>query len=187
MSKDELRQDIAAAKALMHVKFGGGREIKKLEGYLLPGEQVQRMTTGSVGKGIGLVVMTDQRLLVVYDGITSQKSLDFPYSKLSGVQWSSGMMTGTIALSTGLLSKVMVTNVDKVDGRVIADELRLRLADKTPEEASPAAPSPAGPTQQAPSQVDVMDQLRKLGELRDAGVVTDEEFAAKKADLLGRL
>nr|WP_284501114.1 SHOCT domain-containing protein [Bowdeniella massiliensis] len=32
-----------------------------------------------------------------------------------------------------------------------------------------------------------MDQLRKLGELRDAGVLTEAEFEAKKADLLGRL
>jgi uncharacterized membrane protein YeaQ/YmgE (transglycosylase-associated protein family) len=30
------------------------------------------------------------------------------------------------------------------------------------------------------------DQVRKLGELRDAGVLTDEEFETKKAQLLGR-
>jgi Short C-terminal domain len=34
---------------------------------------------------------------------------------------------------------------------------------------------------------DVLEQLRKLGELRDAGVLTDAEFAAKKAELLGRV
>jgi hypothetical protein len=33
----------------------------------------------------------------------------------------------------------------------------------------------------------VMDQLKKLGELRDAGVLTNQEFDAKKADLLSRL
>lgn len=32
---------------------------------------------------------------------------------------------------------------------------------------------------------DAMDQLAKLAELHRAGVVTDEEFAAKKAQLLG--
>ena len=31
-----------------------------------------------------------------------------------------------------------------------------------------------------------MEQLRKLGELRDAGILTDEEFAAKKADIVSR-
>jgi uncharacterized membrane protein YeaQ/YmgE (transglycosylase-associated protein family) len=34
---------------------------------------------------------------------------------------------------------------------------------------------------------DVMEQIRKLGELRDEGVLTDEEFQTKKAELLSRL
>jgi hypothetical protein len=37
------------------------------------------------------------------------------------------------------------------------------------------------------TQVDVADQLHKLGSLRDAGILTDEEFATKKAELLARL
>jgi hypothetical protein len=44
------------------------------------------------------------------------------------------------------------------------------------------APSPP-PKEQA----DLLEQLRKLGELRDQGVVTQEEFDAKKAELLDRL
>ena len=32
-----------------------------------------------------------------------------------------------------------------------------------------------------------MDQLRKLGELRDAGLLTPEEFDAKKSELLARM
>jgi hypothetical protein len=33
------------------------------------------------------------------------------------------------------------------------------------------------------TQVDVADQLHKLGSLGDAGILTDEEFATKKAEL----
>jgi hypothetical protein len=33
---------------------------------------------------------------------------------------------------------------------------------------------------------DPLDQLRKLGELRDAGIITMAEFDAKKVDLLRR-
>ena len=32
---------------------------------------------------------------------------------------------------------------------------------------------------------EVFDQLKKLGELRDAGILTEAEFAAKKAALIG--
>jgi Short C-terminal domain len=48
------------------------------------------------------------------------------------------------------------------------------------EHATPAAPA-SGDTP------DVTDQIRKFGQLRDQGLLTDEEFATKKADLLARL
>jgi hypothetical protein len=48
--------------------------------------------------------------------------------------------------------------------------------------AAPAAPAPA-PAQ--PSMDDKIEQLRKLGELHEQGILTDEEFAAQKAKLLG--
>jgi Short C-terminal domain len=43
-------------------------------------------------------------------------------------------------------------------------------------------PQPASP---AASQDDMLTQLQKLGELRSAGVLTEEEFAAQKAKILG--
>ena len=46
--------------------------------------------------------------------------------------------------------------------------------------APPPQPAPA-----APAQPDMMEQLKKLGELRDAGILTEDEFAAQKARILG--
>ncbi len=43
-------------------------------------------------------------------------------------------------------------------------------------------PAPAAP---AAPQHDMVEQLRRLGELRDAGILTEEEFAAQKAKVLG--
>jgi hypothetical protein len=52
----------------------------------------------------------------------------------------------------------------------------------------PLQPAPAAsrPVVAGPSP-DVLEQLRKLGDLRKAGVLTDAEFEAKKAELLGRI
>lgn len=55
------------------------------------------------------------------------------------------------------------------------------IKDRMPAPKSPAAEVTATP------QVDVAEQLHKLASLRDAGILTDEEFAAKKAELLARL
>ncbi|SCF13240.1 PH domain-containing protein [Micromonospora purpureochromogenes] len=52
----------------------------------------------------------------------------------------------------------------------------------------PGTPAPAAPAPTAaPAPVDPIAQLRQLGELRDAGILTEEEFAAKKAEILSRL
>lgn len=52
--------------------------------------------------------------------------------------------------------------------------------------AQPAPPADTG-THAAATPEQVMDLLERLGKLRDAGVVTPEEFEAKKKDLLDRL
>lgn len=54
---------------------------------------------------------------------------------------------------------------------------------------SGAHPAAAQPPMQppAPAPIDPMEQLTKLGQLRDAGVLTDEEFATKKAEILSRM
>jgi hypothetical protein len=45
-----------------------------------------------------------------------------------------------------------------------------------------------GPTpKEGAASTDIPEQIRKLGELRDAGVLTEEEFEAKKKDLLDRM
>lgn len=170
----DLRADIQAAKDRMKVKFGGGREIKKLEGYLWDGETVHAITTGAYGKGTGLVVMTDRRLLFVQDGMMSKSTEDFPYSKISSVSWNSGMAMGTVTVfASG--NKAEIKNVQKDDGKALVDALRERLADSPA--TAPTAPAAAAP-------VDLAEQLTKLAALRDAGVLTDEEFAAQKARLL---
>jgi hypothetical protein len=46
------------------------------------------------------------------------------------------------------------------------------------------APPPPAPAPQA-AAADPIEQLKELGELREQGVLTEEEFAAQKAKILG--
>jgi hypothetical protein len=52
-------------------------------------------------------------------------------------------------------------------------------------EQAPPPPPPAAPAAAAPSQAVDYDELKQLGELHAAGTLTDEEFAAAKAKILG--
>jgi hypothetical protein len=51
-------------------------------------------------------------------------------------------------------------------------------------QAQQAAPPPAAPAPAAPA-VDTTAELQKLADLKASGALTDEEFAAAKAKLLG--
>lgn len=57
-------------------------------------------------------------------------------------------------------------------------------AQATYEQPAPAA-APAASAPAAPEAPDMITQLKQLGELRDQGILTEEEFAAQKAKILG--
>lgn len=66
----------------------------------------------------------------------------------------------------------------------------LRIVEDIPQAASKVYVDgqPVGSRPEAGSaNDDIIDQVKRLGELHDAGVLTDKEFAAKKAELLARL
>jgi Bacterial PH domain/Short C-terminal domain len=178
----EDRPDIAAARKQMKAKTGSGKEVKRLPSHLWEGERVERMVQGQRPNDAtaGLLVLTDRRLLFVKEGMFGSKTEDFPLDKISSVEWSSGMALGSLTVfAMGNESKIK--SVNKEDGKDMADLLRSRTFGA--QEVAPAADS-AQSEQQAP---DIPDQIRKLGELRDAGMLSEEEFEAKKADLLSRM
>ena len=50
---------------------------------------------------------------------------------------------------------------------------------------SPSRPTPRPPPRRAAPEVDPIEQLKQLGALHEQGILTDEEFAAQKAKILG--
>jgi hypothetical protein len=49
-----------------------------------------------------------------------------------------------------------------------------------------AAPAPVAPAQAAPAQQDDMAEIQQLAAMKDQGILTEEEFSAEKAKILGR-
>ncbi len=63
-------------------------------------------------------------------------------------------------------------------------EMQQQMAEMQAQQAAAAAP-PAPVAAPAAAAPDLMDELSKLADLKAAGVLTDDEFAAAKAKLLG--
>ena len=66
-----------------------------------------------------------------------------------------------------------------------AAEAQAAAAPPPPEAAPAAPPPPSAEPAAAAAADDTLAQLEKLGELKAAGVLTEEEFAAQKAKILG--
>jgi hypothetical protein len=87
----------------------------------------------------------------------------------------------------GLLRGVARTAVIAGTATSVSNRVSKRQAERwNRQEAAQAplaeqAPSPAA----APAGESTIDQLRELGELKSQGILTEEEFAAQKAKLLG--
>lgn len=67
-------------------------------------------------------------------------------------------------------------------GMVIGAAAASRANKRTAAQPAPAA---AAPAPSAPSTDDAIEQVKKLAELRDQGILTEAEFDAKKKQLLG--
>jgi len=89
-------------------------------------------------------------------------------------------IAGTATAVSGRVQRRQAEKYASRDAQIYADREAAYVEQTAPAPQPQAPPPPAAP---AP-QVDMLDQLAKLGALRDQGVLTDEEFAAQKAKLL---
>ncbi len=87
----------------------------------------------------------------------------------------------------GLLRGVARTAVIAGTATAVSNRVSKRQGERwAQQEAAPQAAAPAS-AQEAPGagEASVIDQLKELGELKSQGILTEEEFAAQKAKLLG--
>ncbi|MFM7064419.1 MAG: SHOCT domain-containing protein [Actinomycetes bacterium] len=90
------------------------------------------------------------------------------------------VIAGTATAVSGRVARRQAEKYTDRDAQIAAD----RQAAYEQATAPAAAPVAAAPAAAAP-EVDLMDQLQKLGDLKAQGILTEEEFAAQKAKLLG--
>ena len=89
----------------------------------------------------------------------------------------------------GLVRGVARTAVVAGTATAVSGRVQRRQANRWAQQDAQQYAEQAPPPQQAPAPAapaaDPVAQLKELGELRDSGVLTEEEFQAQKAKLLG--
>lgn len=139
----------------------------------------------------GRMAFDGSLLTITRKGIGNKGQKTIPLASVGGIQIRPATM-----LANGFIQLSVVGEVSRSKGGIgrlqnaANDENAIIFTKKhTPEieafrDAVLAAQSVPTPT---PAQPDVADQLAKLATLRDSGVLTEDEFAAAKTELLERL
>jgi Short C-terminal domain len=90
-----------------------------------------------------------------------------------------GLLRGVARTAVIAGTATSVSNrVSKRQGERWAQQEQQQYAQQAPPPQA-AAPAPAG------GEASMIDQLKELGELKAQGILTEDEFAAQKAKLLG--
>lgn len=168
-----MRADIAAALATLQAA-PRPKELRSLENQLADGEQVRRLARGYYRSGIGLLALTDRRLLFVRDGLLAKTSEDFPFTRIASIACRHHRLGASDVIIAASGNAEKITQVNRSDSEALVNEARHLVGAPTSAPASEAA-------------ADIPTQLRQLADLRDSGVISPDEFAAKKAELLARM
>jgi Short C-terminal domain len=172
---------------------------KLLDENLAPGESVRAIIRGQYDSA---AIATERRIFVFKKGwlsgaVMAKKMASWDYRNVTGIQVETGIMGGTFVVQAAGAQATDASYWGSGDNDAAKASNALGLYSTHFEQAREGAAvvreliaafhegGAASPT--PPPQPDVFEQIRKLGELRDAGVVTPAEFETKKAELLGRL
>jgi hypothetical protein len=130
-----------------------------------------------------------RRLAVDLNGhVTVYDTLDHQIGGVSQQQGGGSSLTFTSQYGTVGVSSLPVISVDGVS----VDRMPLSTPAPGPAPAPAAPPAPRGETGEAPraetgEEVDIFAKIERLADLHRKGVLSEQEFSAKKAELLARL
>jgi len=164
----EFAAQLLAATAPAFEALGLKLEAVQLQSVSLP-EELQKILDQKIGMGM---VGQDMGRFMQY-----QTGQAIPAMAQGASQGGGGIAGDAMGLGAGVAL-----------GQVLAGQLAQGLnAGQSGGAAPAAAGSPAAPAAVPLRPDEVMSTLEKLADLKAKGILTDEEFAAKKAELLKKL
>ncbi len=155
------------------------REVKELLTILMDGEEIEKIDSGMLKNGTGftgngLLVATNNRLIFI-DKPTlgfGIKMEDFPYDKISSVSVETGFLKGELKL----ICSGNTATINLVTGaKVFSEFVRQKTSGKNNTQIQPQQDN------------DILSQIEKLADLKEKGILSEEEFSTKKSELLNKL
>lgn len=155
--------------------FGTRKEIKSLPEILRDGECIKALTSGFYDGNTWLIVCTNYRIIFLDKGmIYGLKQVDIPLDKINSVLCETGIFFATVVVWDGS-SQIKIENISKKQGKEFTNKINDSLHEYKQIQRQPIT-SVIAP--------DLPTQLMKLAELKEKGILTEEEFREQKKKLL---
>ncbi|MEZ0233668.1 MAG: PH domain-containing protein [Actinomycetota bacterium] len=143
------------------------------------------------------VISTDR--VISREGFIAKRSMEIPLEQVNDVRFEQGIFDRIVGAGTLLIQSASTTGTNSFDHirhpedvqRTIFHQGELnqhRSAHRSVPAPTPAAGAPARPdgSTAPPASPSVTTELERLADLRARGVLTEEEFQAQKARILGQ-
>lgn len=153
-------------------RFLASWEIKELPSILWENEILKKLAQGVYNEGLGILIATDKRILFINKGFVSLQVEDFPYEKITSIQYHLGALMGTIHIYCAG-NKSVITGVARNQAKDFADFVRTKISDISENINQTANPKD-----------DAISKIERLAALKDKGIITEEEFINQKKSLL---
>lgn len=175
---EEIKATIQNLKLDNISSFFGRKEINELPNILSPDEQINNIIQGMYNGGQGILVSTNRRLIFIDKGLLyGVKVEDFPLDKITSLQYETGLIFGKVKIHTSG-NIAVIDQVEKSASRKFAEFVRDKLSQPKEQVVQVI---------QTSQQPDVLEQIEKLAQLKQKGILSDEEFAEQKKKLLEKL
>lgn len=157
--------------------FGTKKEVKALPDLLNDTEVVLYATSGFVDKGTVLIVVTNERLVFINRGLIYGTDFkEIPFKHINAVSYSKGLVLAKISVTNGA-NVTIIDKVSKATAPIFVQKLKYAISQKEDKQTNVVVDSS--------SNDGSVNNLINLKGLLDQGIITQEEFDAKKKQILG--
>ncbi|MFT6789069.1 MAG: hypothetical protein ACJAVX_002436 [Pseudoalteromonas rhizosphaerae] len=164
--------------------------VKFKELHLKKNEKVIAWSEGYIGNAMGkgsdtqhngVLLVTPERVVFYRKGIMGEVIESIPLKNINSLERKSALMKHTIFIySSG--NKIEFKSLNKADNEKLVSEI-----EKAQENTGSVSTKLIASAKPAEPKEDVYEQLKKLGELKELGILNEQEFTEKKAILMSRI
>ena len=163
-AKELLKNGIFIGRTLLFPK----KSLKVIIDNLMPNEKILIATSCNGESKAGALAVTDKRVIFGTKILFSSQVKDFEINKITSLNYKSDFMNKLII--QGSSDKIVISAIEKKAGQKIVNKIKEiqnkdSSSNQTPENG--------------------FADLEKLADLKEKGIITEDEFNAKKKSILG--